>query len=206
MRTTHPLLLETFCPSLSSAIVSHCRIPKIRVRIDKPKAVMWTSTTAVEITRNKNFFSDLSPSPRSGLSTTPRSDSTTARSTDANGASVGSQRNHIAYIAFGSNVGNRSSHIKRALAYLDKPESLEASTTVAFSPGLLQSEACRLIDTSFLYESEPMYVLQQDRFLNGVCKVMRTIVGAILHIHTDCVFALISGGDITFPLVSACFP
>lgn len=28
-----------------------------------------------------------------------------------------------------------------------------------------------LLETSFLYESEPMYVLEQDRFLNGVCKV-----------------------------------
>ncbi|GJJ16112.1 hypothetical protein Clacol_010391 [Clathrus columnatus] len=56
---------------------------------------------------------------------------------------------HIVAVAIGSNVGNRYDNIESALRYL------EANTDVV-----------KICDTSFLYESEPMYVLEQDRFLN----------------------------------------
>lgn len=54
---------------------------------------------------------------------------------------------HTAVIALGSNVGNRYQNIESALRYLE-------------------SNGFRIHDTSFLYESDPMYVLDQDKFLN----------------------------------------
>ncbi|KAH9829074.1 folic acid synthesis protein, partial [Teratosphaeria destructans] len=59
-------------------------------------------------------------------------------------------------LALGSNVGNRL-------------EALElACNTIDADP------AMKIIRTSMLYETEPMYVKDQDRFLNGVCEIETT--------------------------------
>jgi hypothetical protein len=59
---------------------------------------------------------------------------------------------HRAYIAFGSNLGDRVGHIERALLALSQ-------------------KGLPVRSMSFLYETEPMYVRNQDSFLNGVCEV-----------------------------------
>lgn len=56
---------------------------------------------------------------------------------------------HLAVIAIGSNVGDRYHNIESALRDLES-----------------HANNFKIRDTSFLYESEPMYVLDQDRFLN----------------------------------------
>lgn len=56
------------------------------------------------------------------------------------------------FIAIGSNLGDRVGHVRRAVR-------------------LLQDGGCTLVDTSRLYESEPMYVENQERFLNGGIEV-----------------------------------
>lgn len=60
------------------------------------------------------------------------------------------------YIALGSNVGDRIAAIESAC------QSLDGSGEI------------RVIETSPLYETDPMYVEDQDRFLNGVCEVRIT--------------------------------
>lgn len=68
---------------------------------------------------------------------------------------------HEVYLAFGSNLGDRLSHIQNAL------DELEAATLPpAFAPG-----SVHVCDTSALYESLPMYYHDQGRFVNGVIKV-----------------------------------
>lgn len=57
------------------------------------------------------------------------------------------------YIAIGSNVG-------------DRIEALESACQI-----LNQDVDIHIAETSPLYETEPMYVEDQDRFLNGVCEV-----------------------------------
>ncbi|GMK59009.1 hypothetical protein CspeluHIS016_0700240 [Cutaneotrichosporon spelunceum] len=56
------------------------------------------------------------------------------------------------FIAVGSNLGDRVGHVRRAVR-------------------MLQEAGCLLVDTSRLYESAPMYVEDQERFLNGVIEV-----------------------------------
>lgn len=60
------------------------------------------------------------------------------------------------FLALGSNSGDRSRNIDTGLS------------AVAALDGV------RLCDTSFLYETKPMYFLEQDRFFNAVCKVRKT--------------------------------
>lgn len=56
-------------------------------------------------------------------------------------------------IALGSNVGNRIEEIEKACRAIDEDPDM------------------RIIDTSCLYETEPMYVEDQQRFVNGACEV-----------------------------------
>lgn len=195
VRSNHPLLLEKFCPDIATDIISVCKVPKVRVRLDKPKAVMWTSTTAVDITRHRSFSPQLSvkSSSRSLSTSAPLSErQSLSHLSVSNNLSTSETLSHTAYIAIGSNVGNRAAHISKALRLLDDPRRLYAATPsaspilrAADSTSLANQRFAKLEDTSLLYESEPMYVLEQGRFLNGVCKVrqpcrLAVVTGEIL--------------------------
>jgi 2-amino-4-hydroxy-6-hydroxymethyldihydropteridine diphosphokinase/dihydropteroate synthase len=58
-----------------------------------------------------------------------------------------------AFIALGSNMGNRLQTIEAACKKIDL------------------TDTTKVIRTSGLWDTEPMYVKNQDRFLNGVCEV-----------------------------------
>eukprot|EP01035_Chromulina_nebulosa_P023172 gene23172-30033_t len=70
------------------------------------------------------------------------------------GCSDGSREEVTAVIAFGSNMGKRASNIHNALNQL--------------------SRIGKVTSTSLLYESSPMYYLEQNSFLNGVCSLQTT--------------------------------
>ena len=74
-----------------------------------------------------------------------------ASSGDQSGASSSKGRK-TAYIALGSNLGDRIGWIEKACNEMD-------------------ARGIRVKRTSSLWETEPMYVLDQDRFANGVCEV-----------------------------------
>lgn len=62
------------------------------------------------------------------------------------------KRARKAYIALGSNLGDRIAEIERACREMD-------------------TRGIRVTRTSSLWETEPMYFADQDRFVNGVCEV-----------------------------------
>ena len=57
-----------------------------------------------------------------------------------------------AYVALGSNVGDRLANIEQACRLMEK-------------------RGIRVTRTSSLWETEPMYVLDQEKFVNGACEV-----------------------------------
>lgn len=59
---------------------------------------------------------------------------------------------HTAYVAFGSNIGEKENYIKRALEKIEERK-------------------IKIIKVSPIYETEPYGVLDQDSFLNGVVKI-----------------------------------
>jgi 2-amino-4-hydroxy-6-hydroxymethyldihydropteridine diphosphokinase/dihydropteroate synthase len=72
---------------------------------------------------------------------------------DSNMHSVqGGSQVHRAFIALGSNVGDRVEMIEKACLELDRAN-------------------IKVKRTSSLFETTPMYVLEQDTFINGVCEV-----------------------------------
>lgn len=64
----------------------------------------------------------------------------------------GAKSTTTAYIALGGNLGDRVAEIERACNEMDK-------------------RCIKVTRTSSLWETEPMYMTDQDRFLNGVCEV-----------------------------------
>ncbi|ROW14491.1 hypothetical protein VPNG_03294 [Cytospora leucostoma] len=61
-----------------------------------------------------------------------------------------------AYVALGSNLGDRIAEIEKACREMD-------------------ARGIRVKRTSSLWETEPMYYTEQDRFVNGVCEVETTL-------------------------------
>lgn len=59
---------------------------------------------------------------------------------------------HRAFIALGSNMGDRVDMIEKACLEMDRTN-------------------IKVKRTSSLFETAPMYVLDQDPFMNGVCEV-----------------------------------
>jgi dihydroneopterin aldolase/2-amino-4-hydroxy-6-hydroxymethyldihydropteridine diphosphokinase/dihydropteroate synthase len=99
------------------------------VIVDKPNAVMFAECASVRVTRSDKDYP--STALESRLLT---SDS------------------HVAYIAIGSNIGNRASFIEKSIA-------------------MLKTRGTLILDSSYMYESDPMYVTDQRAFLNCVVKV-----------------------------------
>ncbi len=76
---------------------------------------------------------------------------------------------HTAYVAFGSNIGEKENYIKRALEKIEE-------------------RGMKIIKVSSIYETEPYGVLDQDSFLNGVVKIETNLtpedlIGELLHIE-----------------------
>ncbi|PIH03130.1 2-amino-4-hydroxy-6-hydroxymethyldihydropteridine diphosphokinase [Clostridium combesii] len=76
---------------------------------------------------------------------------------------------HTAYVAFGSNIGEKESYIKRALEKIEE-------------------RGMKIIKVSSIYETEPYGVLDQDSFFNGVVKIETNLtpedlIGELLHIE-----------------------
>ena len=72
----------------------------------------------------------------------------------------------IAALALGANLGDRFQNIELALRYLENPDELRKVTKAYVPVGDIT-----IIDTSFLYETAPMYVLDQPSFINCACLV-----------------------------------
>jgi dihydroneopterin aldolase/2-amino-4-hydroxy-6-hydroxymethyldihydropteridine diphosphokinase/dihydropteroate synthase len=99
------------------------------VIVDKPNAVMFAECASVRVTRSDKDY------PSTALESrllTPDS--------------------HVAYIAIGSNLGNRADFIEKSIAILKTRGSL-------------------ILGSSYMYESDPMYVTDQPAFLNCVIKI-----------------------------------
>lgn len=75
------------------------------------------------------------------------------RDLDSKIPSFPSQMQRGVVIALGSNLGNRIEEIEKACRAIDADPDM------------------RIVDTSFLYETKPMYVEDQGEFVNGACEV-----------------------------------
>ncbi|KAJ1664507.1 trifunctional dihydropteroate synthetase [Coemansia sp. RSA 1813] len=138
--------VEALVTSVARAAVKTCKVPKVIVRVEKPSALTFAAYTGAEITRTAEDFAV------SGVS--PRASAGSLASTGGSFSTVPDTARHSAYISLGTNVGDRLGNLHKAVFNLRKnlPKS-------------------RLVETSFLYETLPMYVTDQAPFLNAACLV-----------------------------------
>lgn len=73
----------------------------------------------------------------------------------------------IACLAIGSNLGDRFQNIELGLRYLDDYVRAFPSSE---DLGNITGDLC-VVNTSFLYETAPMYVIDQPSFINCACLV-----------------------------------
>ncbi|CAO1624081.1 unnamed protein product [Parajaminaea phylloscopi] len=173
--------VESLALSIAEVAVMQNRVQRIRVRVDKPSAIMYAESAGCEIERDRSFFEDeASTSPASqptapstsgaaavkSLSVPSGKDIASSSSPSASqpqalqgsvAALTGPSEWHVVAIALGSNLGDRVGNIERAVTALEN------------------HPACRLIDTSFLYETAPMYYTDQPKFLNAACRIATTL-------------------------------
>ncbi|KAH0565902.1 hypothetical protein GP486_000705 [Trichoglossum hirsutum] len=116
--------------SWSSKGIPHT-LDEVTIRIRKPGVYKEASTVGVEITRTKAMHG----SADSGFIT-----------------QLNAKGKHQAFIALGSNLGDRVGMIQRACTEMDQ-------------------RGIRVVRTSGLWETDAMYVEEQPRFINGACEV-----------------------------------
>ncbi|KAJ7135438.1 Dihydropteroate synthase [Mycena crocata] len=116
--------------------------PLVTVRAAKPYAIVFASSSEIEICRTYAHY------PKTFV----------REFAHQNPAPI-----HRAALALGSNLGDRFYNIELALRLLEAPRVML---------GKNESRATVIVtDTSFLYESSPMYVLDQPAFLNCACMI-----------------------------------
>lgn len=140
---------------------------------------MYAKYPAVQISRSRSDFflpngtsrssstaaaSSLSASMMSSASfgtTVSTADSGSTAGTEA--MLAGTSAVHSVVLGIGSNMGERMANIGRALKEIERISVIDG--------GEQGGEKTRVVDTSFLYESEAMYIVDQAKFLNAVIQV-----------------------------------
>lgn len=132
--------VEALVSEVARVAVEDCGVGKITVKLEKPSALLFAkgiyftyeiTAAGVQITRDISYY-------------------------QKKNLNILDHTQNIAYLALGSNQGDRIGAIEDAL-------------------DMLESEKVKILDTSFLYETLPMYVSDQPRFLNAVIKVSTSL-------------------------------
>jgi hypothetical protein len=211
----------------------------LQIQIRKPAAIAFAKCPCIEMKRTLRDYDEandkgdslektgipepeqqpLIPAMREVLpSATPSSDcghdhdgpcGTTMKREHSTAQAPSSKEGIIAYIAIGTNLGDRIENINAALVQLPRVRELraEASEVERISreePGDVNENEnvageayVRVRRTSRLYESRPMYVLDQGEFINGVIEVSLQLFSLCSYTFTD--FYGIFYGDAAFP-------
>ena len=134
----------------------------VTVRAAKPKALVFADAAEVEIVRTSHDYPaptkaqvEVSAlgSPSLGLDP-PVGPSAFHLQAQDSVSSLSGQ--HLVAIALGSNLGDRFANIEATVRLLDCQ---------------WEAESLVVVNTSFLYETAPMYVTDQPNFLNCACIV-----------------------------------
>ncbi|GAA5994600.1 trifunctional dihydropteroate synthetase/dihydrohydroxymethylpterin pyrophosphokinase/dihydroneopterin aldolase FOL1 [Rhodotorula paludigena] len=164
LSTSGPLTIEHIVTSLSSLILTPPStplsattpatpgwdVPRTTVRVSKPSALMFARHPSVQVTRTRADF--------------PALFSLVAPARGFSTSSAAADNLHIAYLGLGTNLGERAGNLNDAVSKLEE----------------VSQGAVKVVDTSFMYESEAMYHEDQAKFLNAAVKVETTLSPAEL--------------------------
>ena len=162
MNLTSFLTLEALVAAVADKVASLTTgLDSVTVCGGKPNALSCAEAAEVKITRTaKEIYARAVPAaPTNGNTFGYKSRSTTLNPRiDA----------HTVAIALGSNLGDRFANIELALRLLEAPaHDLVQGAGAAY---------VNVVDTSFMYETEPMYVTDQPKFINCTCLVGLSVI------------------------------
>ncbi|KAL8278644.1 hypothetical protein RQP46_008936 [Phenoliferia psychrophenolica] len=181
LAATQPLTIEAITTSIASLVLtppapsaspSPWSITSTSVRLSKPSALVFARYPSVQVVRSRRDFFLPSGQLRAALAN-PLSTSSIAtsssegrseagsESTEATDVEGGGRGTHDVVLGVGTNMGERVANISSALKELEKL-GLDGGKT-------------KVTDTSFMYESDAMYVTDQAKFLNAVVKIETTL-------------------------------
>lgn len=141
----------------------------VTVRAAKPKALVFAEAAEVEIVRTlRDYDTDSAPEVSAntviGPPESPLGLTKLVAQKLQSSPSIQKGDLHTAAIALGSNLGDSFANIELALRLLEDPSRLSLAA-------LPTDAEVSIVDTSFLYETAPMYVTDQPKFINGACIV-----------------------------------
>ncbi|KAF9932864.1 trifunctional dihydropteroate synthetase [Linnemannia zychae] len=150
--------VEAFVTSVARIAIEKCHVSKITVKMEKPSAIVFAGSAGVEITRDRAFFASAASNKThtrgvSSISTIPGFGSISSSLSVPKRGPIPAHLSHEVYLALGSNLGDSAANLTNALKLLE------------------QDGHVRVTDTSFMYETPPMYVTDQPAFLNAACKI-----------------------------------
>lgn len=169
---------------------AHGAVARMRVRIEKPEALKRARWPAVEIERTREYYERedamWGPPRTLGLAAPLAAAAEAAAATGAESPPVD------VLLCLGSNEGARSAYLRGALALLaGRPWHGLAP------PPFRTGASLAVVDTSWLYETAPAYVLDQSPFLNAAARIRTTLSPRELLRRAKAVEALlgrVSGG------------
>jgi dihydroneopterin aldolase/2-amino-4-hydroxy-6-hydroxymethyldihydropteridine diphosphokinase/dihydropteroate synthase len=167
------LTLEALASAIAKdilMILAYGKTPvKVTVSASKPHALPLAKSSEVVITRTLEDYEHLHHVDHHAV---PRT-MTVALSTV-----------HKAVLALGSNLGDRFKNIELALRLLEIPGEVLKENKPA---DVDKAEAMKVdvVDTSFLYETAPMYFTDQPAFINGACVVCFPFVSSIHNLNCN---------------------
>lgn len=129
-------------------------MPVVVVGAAKPSALVFASSAEIEVTRTFADFANVFQGDLPYISMD-------------GGDGHPSTSTHNVTVALGSNLGDRFQNIESALRLLETPDILAAESGYQ----VYDNHYVTVVDTSFLYETAPMYITDQPAFLNCACLV-----------------------------------
>ncbi|KAF8153167.1 Dihydropteroate synthase-like protein [Crassisporium funariophilum] len=159
----------TSCVAFNTLAIirDQCYTPIVHVRVAKPSALIFASSSEVQISRT---FTDYPTHSFDKVTLLISSSSVASPSSMATGGSP-----HVVAIALGSNLGDSFNNIESALRLLEYfPREGLAEDGFPLNPFI------NIIDTSFMYETAPMYVEDQPSFKNCACLVETNLPALLL--------------------------
>lgn len=143
--------VEALIDAVAQIACQFDNVLKVVAKVEKPNAITFADGVGVEVIRTPE---DYKSAKRIEIPTGAEVSCNEDEFNLPTGESyINSDVQHSVFIAFGSNIGNQ---IQNILAAIDQLNLLPDSKVEA---------------TSSLYESEPMYHLDQPKFINGVLKL-----------------------------------
>ena len=130
--------VEALATAIARICTVDCGVGMVRVSVRKPSALVFAEAACVEMTRTADDF--------------VKSATNMGETGQANVSGE-----HVAYVALGSNIGNRGKNISEAVKLL------------------CNGAECELVDSAFMYETEPEYVTDQPAFLNTVIQIQTSL-------------------------------